>query len=412
MLLAAGVAPVPLCGFVTTSSDPATEPGKTGCCWSAGPPGCGGVGTPWLSPRRLERHPRPGRCWARTIVLWRTPDGRLRCAVDRCPHRWAQLSKGTVTDGRLVCPYHGWQFGPDGAVVEIPQLEAGAPLPPSACLQVLPTAEAYGMAWISLEPHPPAPIPTIPEFEDPRFDRIEIGVIRYHASAAAIIDNNTDSTHVAFVHSGSFGADQDPRVPIGSVQRSSFGISISYGEMPVARIPTSQQPGTRHSVTEMWMPFVQVGRMHYSDGSTHILVKGCCPVQDGVTDVHLTVLRNDLGRLHRPAIHHRLRDGRRARGQSRPRNASRGLPPRPETAGPHQARPPRHRLPPRPHRLPRRPGLGASQDETAGLAASANALRRSGFRHGRSCDRQSGLWLRSHIRHCAEATGTAFITAQ
>ena len=84
-------------------------------------------------------------------------------------------------------------------------------------------------------------------------------MIRYHASAAAIIDNNTDSTHVAFVHSGSFGADQDPRVPVGTVERTSFGISISYGEMPIARTPTSQQPGTRHSVTEMWLPFVQVG---------------------------------------------------------------------------------------------------------------------------------------------------------
>ena len=177
------------------------------------------------------------------------------------------------------------------ALVDTP---VAASLPSWPCLQVLPTVEAYGMAWVSLEPQSPAPIPTIPEFEDPRFDRIEIGVIRYHASAAAVIDNNTDSTHVAFVHSGSFGADQDPRVPVGSVQRASFGISISYGEMPVARTPTSQRPGTRHSVTEMWLPFVQVGRMHYSDGSTHILVKGCCPVQDGVTDVHLTVLRNDL----------------------------------------------------------------------------------------------------------------------
>ena len=131
------------------------------------------------------------------------------------------------------------------------------------------------MAWISLEPQPPASDPDHPRVRSPRFERIEIGVIRYHASAAAIIDNNTDSTHVAFVHSGSFGADQDPRVPVGSVQRSSFGISISYGAMPVARTPTSQRPGTRHSVTEMWLPFVQVGRMHYSDGSTHILVKGC-----------------------------------------------------------------------------------------------------------------------------------------
>ena len=101
------------------------------------------------------------------VVLWRTPDGGLRSALDRCPHRWAQLSAGTVTDGRLVCPYHGWQFGSDGAVVEIPQLEKGASLPPSACLHVLPTVEAHGMTWISLEPQPPAPIPTIPEFENP-----------------------------------------------------------------------------------------------------------------------------------------------------------------------------------------------------------------------------------------------------
>ena len=48
----------------------------------------------------------------------------------------------------------------------------------------------------------------------------------------------------------------------------------------------------------MWAPFVRIGRMHYSDGSTHILVKGilvkgCRPMADGVTDVHLTVLRND-----------------------------------------------------------------------------------------------------------------------
>ena len=61
-------------------------------------------------------------------------------------------------------------------------------------------------------------------------------------------------------------------------------------------------------------------------------------------------------RLDRPAVHHRLRAGRRTRGQSRPRNAARGLPPRRETPGPHQARPARHRLPPGPHRLPRRRG--------------------------------------------------------
>ena len=294
--LVAGVRPMAPCGLVaihSDHSDSATEPqgglllvtrsARLRRCWH--PVAFEGV---------IGEAPEGRTVLGTRVVLWRTPDRRLRCAVDRCPHRWAQLSAGTVDGDRLVCPYHGWQFGPEGAVVEIPQLEAGAPLPPSACLHMLPATEAHGMAWVCLDEEPADPVPAIGEFDDPCFERIEVGVIRYRTSAAAIIDNNTDSTHVAFVHSGSFGADQDPRVPVGSVERTSFGISISYPEMPVARTPVSQQPGTRWSVTEMWLPFVQVGRMHYSDGSTHILVKGCCPVEDGVTDVHLTVLRNDL----------------------------------------------------------------------------------------------------------------------
>ena len=146
--LAAGVASVPLCGFVTTSSDPATEAGdgvllvcrssRLRRCWH-----------PVAFSGQVGAAPAARTLLGTQVVLWRTPDGRLRSALDRCTRRWAQLSEGTVTDGRLVCPYHGWQFGPDGAVVEIPQLEAGAPLPPSACLRVLPTVEAYGMAWIS-----------------------------------------------------------------------------------------------------------------------------------------------------------------------------------------------------------------------------------------------------------------------
>ena len=40
----------------------------------------------------------------------------------------------------------------DGAVVEIPQMEAGGVAALSACLQVLPMVEAHGMASITLEP--------------------------------------------------------------------------------------------------------------------------------------------------------------------------------------------------------------------------------------------------------------------
>ncbi|MGH8565884.1 MAG: Rieske 2Fe-2S domain-containing protein [Gammaproteobacteria bacterium] len=30
--------------------------------------------------------------------------------IDRCCHRGARLSLGTVTDGHLACGYHGWRY--------------------------------------------------------------------------------------------------------------------------------------------------------------------------------------------------------------------------------------------------------------------------------------------------------------
>jgi nitrite reductase/ring-hydroxylating ferredoxin subunit len=36
--------------------------------------------------------------------------GTLHAFVDRCPHRNAPLSEGNFVDGRLICPWHGWEF--------------------------------------------------------------------------------------------------------------------------------------------------------------------------------------------------------------------------------------------------------------------------------------------------------------
>jgi phenylpropionate dioxygenase-like ring-hydroxylating dioxygenase large terminal subunit len=54
------------------------------------------------------------------LVLWRTADGVLTAARDRCPHREAPLSLGQVVESGLQCPYHGWTFGASGACVRIP----------------------------------------------------------------------------------------------------------------------------------------------------------------------------------------------------------------------------------------------------------------------------------------------------
>jgi nitrite reductase (NADH) small subunit len=39
-------------------------------------------------------------------------DGEI-CAMDNvCPHRGGPLGEGTIENGKLICPWHAWEFDP------------------------------------------------------------------------------------------------------------------------------------------------------------------------------------------------------------------------------------------------------------------------------------------------------------
>src|SRR5258706_1238135 len=63
------------------------------------------------------------------LVLVRDQADEVVAFIDECPHRGAPLSLGRVEGSELVCAYHGWRFGFDGAATCIPALAAGAPIP-------------------------------------------------------------------------------------------------------------------------------------------------------------------------------------------------------------------------------------------------------------------------------------------
>lgn len=235
--------------------------------------------------------PREDASPGRRLLVTRAP------ALRRCPHPVA------FADEIDVAPAARRLLGVDLTV----RRDAGGDVGVTAAAgddAAEPTAlrveEALGLVWVTLDAQPLQAIPVLAEFTDPRFRSIRIGVIRVAASAATVIDNNTDATHVAFVHEGSFGAGQDPRIPVSTVARNGYGIEIATAAMGVAATPGGS-PGDaepdreeiRETRTEMWLPFTQVGRFVYSDGRTHVLFKALCPVDDKVTDVHFTVLRDD-----------------------------------------------------------------------------------------------------------------------
>ena len=97
--------------------------------------------------------------------------GEVRAFEDRCPHRLAPLSAGSVAGGRLVCRYHGWAFEAGGACTRIPANGEDGPIPSRASLaRPAGVVERYGLVWLAPEP-PVCDLHEFPEWDDPGFVR-------------------------------------------------------------------------------------------------------------------------------------------------------------------------------------------------------------------------------------------------
>jgi phenylpropionate dioxygenase-like ring-hydroxylating dioxygenase large terminal subunit len=236
--------------------------------------------------------PTSRRLLGRDVVLWSTPDG-MRAAIDRCPHREAKLSAGWMDDHcRLVCPYHGWEYGPDGRAVRIPQLAADVPIPPRAVLETVGCQVRYGLVWLCLDPEPLGQIPEIPEFDRPGWRVIPEYEWLFDCSAAHLIENNFDPAHVAFVHRNTFGNPDRPEVPTPDLVRTGYGFVVD-NRIPVENRHGSDESTERITTSELHLPCHGVIRIGYPDGLMHIMFKGLCPIDDATTRLIQFVVRND-----------------------------------------------------------------------------------------------------------------------
>lgn len=87
------------------------------------------------------------------IVVIRQADGSLRAMVNVCRHRGAALLEGRGNGGmrRIVCPYHGWTYDTDGALLNRPASAGGFDDLAATCdlrLHQRAVAEKYGMIFV------------------------------------------------------------------------------------------------------------------------------------------------------------------------------------------------------------------------------------------------------------------------
>ena len=135
------------------------------------------------------------------IVAWCDEDGKVCVAEAFCPHLGADLGPdagGRVRDGRLVCPFHGFEFDTGGQCVATPF----APAPRAARLRVFETTEIAGLifAWWGIGGRPPQWHLPEDQFDQAGWSSLDFWTARFPGHPQETTENSVDLAHFRYVH--------------------------------------------------------------------------------------------------------------------------------------------------------------------------------------------------------------------
>lgn len=168
------------------------------------------------------------------VVVYRS-NGAPTAALDICPHRGAQLSRGTVVDEQLQCPYHGLRFDGQGRCTVIPAQGADGRIPDHMRLTTFPTIERYGIIWAKLSDEDVVPVADWSVLEDDQILSAPVPPEIWEVSAARHAENFNDIAHLAFIHQNTFG-EVPPEVPDYKLETTTNGLRHHYSDIGNSRL--------------------------------------------------------------------------------------------------------------------------------------------------------------------------------
>jgi len=152
---------------------------------------------------------RPLKYFKQQQVMYRGEDGKAVVMSAFCAHFGAHLGHGGRVEGcNIVCPYHGWTWGPDGRNVMAPH--EGKPSSAKRRIKTYPTVESSGIIWVwhdskNRDPMWPAPderrgganyLPVSPS--------TSWGWTDVSAQPQYVIENVVDIDHFIYVHNNTY----------------------------------------------------------------------------------------------------------------------------------------------------------------------------------------------------------------
>lgn len=140
----------------------------------------------------------PIDCFEEPWVIFRGKDGKPGCVQNTCAHRACPLHLGSVNEGRIQCPYHGWEYSTDGKCEKMPSTRLL-----DVKIKSLPCFEQEGMIWVWPGNDPPAA--NLPSLEPPSGFQIHAEIVmELPVEHGLLLDNLLDLAHAPFTHTSTF----------------------------------------------------------------------------------------------------------------------------------------------------------------------------------------------------------------
>jgi len=154
------------------------------------------------------------------------------------PHQQQHTNENTTKQNAINAKKkkkdHGWAFDGDGRLRDVPSAEPGR-WPKRPILESYPVEERGGFVWLFFgDARLPAderpPIPHAPELDAPPDQwRAVYGEIEFDCPHWSVFENAIDMAHIHFLHSGSFGNPDAPRIEGMAAKREScFSVASEF----------------------------------------------------------------------------------------------------------------------------------------------------------------------------------------
>lgn len=243
----------------------------------------------WLWVARDEELPDPGDYKVKrldfantSVIIIRGKDGKVRAFHNVCRHRGNKVvietgeeSFGSSKAAVVTCRFHGWVYGADGSLVDVPEQEKFPACFDKAENGLIPIAVDVWQGFIHINLDP-SPATTLMEFlggVDPHLAGFPFDQMTHSHSYSAVLkcswkvgmDAFVEGYHVPTIHSGSFPGLTDywlddvafygdhksqgfyadgvnPGTPVGNAANALFAGSIALERSEPFELPKSVNP--------------------------------------------------------------------------------------------------------------------------------------------------------------------------